>query len=75
MENPPLAGIVIREIRDFFTSNPFLLVSERRLATLLCRPPHLVREAVRILEGEGLLERRDEDTLIGLWEAEERSPR
>lgn len=69
------AARVREEILDFFAANPFLLVSERRLASLLCRPPHLVREAVSLLEDEGLLKHRDEDTLIGLWEAGERTPR
>lgn len=75
MENPSFVDLVRDEVRGFFFSNPFLLVSESRLAALLCRPPHLVRQAVRDLEDEGLLERRDEDTLVGLWNTEDRAHR
>jgi hypothetical protein len=75
VENPSFAALVKEEVRDFFSANPFLLVSESRLAVLLCRPSHMVRQAVTALEDEGLLERRDEDTLVGLWMAGERSSR
>jgi len=47
-----------REIADFFAANPFLLVSEDWLASLLCRPVRLVEAAVRELMAESILERR-----------------
>ena len=57
---------VQKEIIGFFKDQPFLLVSEGRLASLLCRPPSMVREAVRALEEEGLLLRRNGETLLGV---------
>lgn len=56
---------VKREIEEFFAANPFLMVCENRLASLLCRPPRLVEMAVRELERDGCLERRDAHTLVG----------
>jgi hypothetical protein len=57
------------EVIGFFKTNPFLLVSETRLASLLCRPPDMVCEAVRELEEAGLLTRRYGETLLGVEEA------
>ncbi|MBC7253584.1 MAG: hypothetical protein H5T72_06425 [Actinobacteria bacterium] len=47
-----------KEIADFFAANPFLLVSEDWLASLLCRPVRLVEAAVRELMAESVLEKR-----------------
>ena len=58
------SGTVEREVAGFFRDLPFLLVSERRLAALLCRPLGMVVEAVRVLEEEGFLTRKGEDTLV-----------
>ncbi|MEW6553433.1 MAG: hypothetical protein AB1384_03995 [Actinomycetota bacterium] len=52
------------EIIDFFKANPFLLVSEARLAALLCRPPEMVCEAVAVLLDAGLLARRYGEALL-----------
>ena len=57
---------VQKEVIGFFKSNPFLLVSETRLASLLCRPPEIVCEAVRSLEEAGLLTRRYGEALLGV---------
>jgi hypothetical protein len=57
------------EVIGFFKANPFLLVSERRLASLLCRPPEMVYEAVRTLEEAGLLTRRFGEALLGVEKA------
>ena len=57
---------VQQEVIGFFKSNPFLLVSETRLASLLCRPPEVVCEAVRALEEAGLLTRRYGEALLGV---------
>lgn len=54
------------EITDFFTANPFLLVGEDWLASLICRPTHLVEAAVRELIDEGVLRERDRHFLLGL---------
>lgn len=61
-------GSVKTEVVGFFQDNPFLLVSEGRLASLLCRPYDMVCEAVRALEEEGLLKRRFGDALLGVEE-------
>jgi hypothetical protein len=66
--DPQTSGSVEREVIGFFRSNPFLLVSEGRLASLLCRPPEMVREAVMALEDAGLLSRRYGETLLGVEE-------
>ncbi len=55
---------VEREVIGFFKDQPFLLVSERRLASLLCRPLEMVKEAVGSLEEAGFLIRKDEETLL-----------
>ena len=57
---------VQREVLGFFKDHPFLLVSEGRLASLLCRPPSMVCEAVRELERAGLLARRYDGVLLGV---------
>ncbi len=57
---------VKKEVAGFFKSNPYLLVSEERLASLLCRPPEIVCEAVRSLEEAGLLTRGFGETLLGV---------
>ena len=57
---------VQKEVIGFFKSNPFLLVSETRLASLLCRPPEIVCEAVRSLEEAGLLTRKYGEALLGV---------
>ena len=57
---------VQKEIVGFFKDHPFLLVSEGRLACLLCRPPGMVREAVRALEEKGLLLRKNGEVLLGV---------
>ena len=62
------AGSVKSEVVDFFKANPFLLVSEARLASLLCRPPEMVCEAVRMLLDAGLLTRRYGEALLGVEE-------
>ncbi|WP_287153419.1 hypothetical protein [Candidatus Solincola tengchongensis] len=56
------------EITDFFVANPFLLVSEDWLASLICRPAHLVEVGVRELIAEGVLKKRDRHFLLGLSE-------
>lgn len=55
---------VEREVVGFFKDHPFLLVSESRLAALLCRPPEMVEAAVGALEETGFLARRGEETLL-----------
>jgi hypothetical protein len=60
---------VQREVVGFFRTHPFLLVSESRLASLLCRPPEMVCEAVKVLEEEGLLTRRYGEALWGVEES------
>jgi hypothetical protein len=57
---------VEREVSEFFKAHPYLLVSEERLAALLCRPPHMVIQAVRSMEEAGLLTRKDNQTLLGI---------
>jgi len=58
-------AVVEEEILGLFGCNPFLLVDEEMLATLLCRPPHLVKAAVGLLEREGKLKRSHQNTLVG----------
>jgi hypothetical protein len=58
------AASVKSEIIDFFRDNPFLLVSEARLASLLCRPPEMICEAVGMLLEAGLLTRRYGEALL-----------
>lgn len=71
-ERPALAldvsGSVQREVAGFFKEYPFLLVDEKRLAVLLCRPIEMVSEAVRLLEEAGFLARRDKETLTCISE-------
>jgi hypothetical protein len=55
---------VRREVFVFFKDHPFLLVSEERLAALLCRPLDMVAAAVRSLEESGFLARKGEETLL-----------
>lgn len=55
---------VRKEVLVFFKDHPFLLVSEERLAALLCRPLDMVAAAVRSLEHDGFLTRKDEETLL-----------
>jgi hypothetical protein len=62
------AASVRSEVIDFFKANPFLLVSEARLASLLCRPPEMVCEAVRMLLDAGILTRRYGEALLGVEE-------
>ena len=62
------SGAVTKEVVGFFKENPFLLVTEGRLAALLCRPPGMVSEAVQALEEAGLLRRRYGDALLGVEE-------
>jgi len=62
------AASVKSEVIDFFKANPFLLVSEARLAALLCRPPEMVNEAVGVLLDTGLLTRRYGEALLGVEE-------
>jgi hypothetical protein len=57
-------GSVLREVAGFFKEHPFLLVDEKRLAILLCRPLQMISEAVRTLEATGVLRRKGEETLI-----------
>jgi hypothetical protein len=64
--DPAASVSVRREVVGFFKANPFLLVSEGRLATLLCRPPDMVCEAVKALEEAGLLSRRYGEALLGV---------
>jgi len=64
--DPEMSGAVRSEVIGFFKSNPFLLVSEERLASLLCRPPEMVNEAVRFLEEAGLLARSFGAALLGV---------
>lgn len=66
------SGSVQKEIIGFFKDHPFLLVSEGRLACLLCRPPDMVRESVRALEEAGLLLRKDGEILLGVSDNLER---
>lgn len=66
MCDPKMSGAVKSEVIGFFQANPFLLVSEARLASLLCRPPDMVNEAVRSLEEAGLLTRGFGETLLGV---------
>jgi hypothetical protein len=61
---PDADGSVLREVADFFTQHPFLLVDEKRLAVLLCRPLKMICDSVRALENAGFLIRKDEGTLI-----------
>jgi len=63
---------VLKEVAAFFEDHPFLLVDEKRLAVLLCRPLQMISQAVRALEDAGFLGRRDEETLICI--AVERTP-
>lgn len=63
---PEMCGSVRSEVIEFFKSNPFLLVSEARLASLLCRPQEMVSEAVRSLEEAGLLTRGYGEALLGV---------
>lgn len=55
---------VEREVADFFSGHPYLLVSEDRLAVLLCRPFDMVAEAVKAMEDAGRLARRGDDGLL-----------
>jgi hypothetical protein len=64
-EEPSSLHRIKEEIIDFFASNPFLLVSEDWLASLICRPARLVEEAVLELLAEGTLEKRDRHILLG----------
>ncbi len=59
---------VEKEVAEFFRQHPFLLVSEDRLAVLLCRPRGMVQKAVREMERAGLLRRKDADTVIHVEE-------
>lgn len=71
----PVAGryeSVEREVIGFFKEHPYLLVSEERLAALLCRPLHMVGQAVKYMEETGLLARKDSRTLIGIGESLEK---
>lgn len=52
------------EITGFFAGNPFLLVSEDWLASLLCRPVGLVEKAVLELVSEGTLGKRDRHVFL-----------
>jgi hypothetical protein len=63
---------VEREVVGFFKEHPYLLVSEERLAALLCRPPHMVTQAVKCMEEAGLLVRKDNQTLLGICESLEK---
>ncbi len=60
---PGALQMIKDEIIAFFAANPFLMVSEEWLATLLCRPLLLVREAVLELTAEGRLE-KDRQVLV-----------
>jgi hypothetical protein len=64
--DPMVSGSVKKEVIGFFKANPFLMVSEARLASLLCRPPDMVNEAVRSLEEAGLLTRSYGEALLGV---------
>ena len=64
---------VEREVVGFFKEHPYLLVSEERLAALLCRPPQMVSQAVKSMEEAGLLIRKDNQTLIGISESLEKT--
>ena len=57
---------VEKEVLGFFREHPFLLVSENRLAALLCRPLDMVSEAVKAMEMKGLLARKDNQTLLSV---------
>lgn len=63
---------VEREVIGFFKEHPYLLVSEERLAALLCRPPHMVTQAVKSMEEAGLLARKDNQTLLGIGDSLEK---
>jgi len=63
---------VEREVIEFFKQHPYLLVSEERLAALLCRPLHMVSDAVRSMEEAGLLARKDSRTLLGVGDSLEK---
>ena len=73
IEKSTESGSVRCEVIGFFRANPFLLVNEGRLASLLCRPREMVREAVEDLERAGLLTRRFGEALLGVEEALARS--
>lgn len=60
---------VEREVIGFFQDHPYLLVSEERLAALLCRPPQMVTQAVKHMEEAGLLARKDNQTLLGMCDS------
>ncbi|MDY6795655.1 MAG: hypothetical protein SWK76_10325 [Actinomycetota bacterium] len=68
--NPGAVGerSVEKEVLGFFREHPFLLVSESRLAALLCRPLDMVSEAVKAMEMKGLLARKDNQTLLSINE-------
>lgn len=70
---PPGVRIVEREILDLFDGNPFLLVDEDKLSSLLCRPIQLVMAAVSLLEKEGKLRRSRQHSLIEAASLEVRS--
>jgi hypothetical protein len=55
---------VEREVVALFKDHPYLLVSDARLASLLCRPLEMVEEAVAALENAGFLARKDGETLL-----------
>jgi hypothetical protein len=63
---------VEREVAGFFEEHPYLLVSEERLAALLCRPPNMVTQAVKCMEEAGLLARKDNQTLLCIGESLEK---
>ena len=63
---------VEREVAGFFKEHPYLLVSEERLAALLCRPPHMVTQAVKCMEEAGVLVRKDNQTLLCISESLEK---
>lgn len=58
------AASVEEEVAAFFRQHPYILVSEERLAVLLCRPLGLVAQAVRRMEEAGSLARKHEDTIL-----------
>ncbi len=65
----PVACVSVRnEVIGFFRANPFLLVSEGRLASLLCRPPEIIHRVVRALEEAGYVTRRFGEALLGVEE-------
>lgn len=65
--------MVKNEVLSFFEANPFLLVSEERLASMICRPRDMVCQAVRELESAGLISRRFGEALLGIGEAAART--